>query len=145
MLAEHSGLVYHLTRNSRRVYSSSFLSTWWLLSEYINLNNPDEQCKYSHSGLLCGKCKESLSLVLGSSQCKKCSNSYLALLIPFALAGVLLVMLLFLLDLTVKAGTLHGLIFYSNVVAANHHIFIPQSANNPASIFIAWLNLDLTF
>jgi len=51
--------------------------------------------------------------------------------------------LLFLLDLTVKAGTLHGLIFYSNIVAANHHIFIPQSANNPASIFIAWLNLDL--
>ena len=112
-------------------------------SKYINLNNPDEQCKDNHSGLLCGKCKESLSLVLGSYQCKKCSNSYLALLIPFALAGVLLVILLFLLDLTVKAGTLHGLIFYSNIVAANHHIFIPQSANNPASIFIAWLNLDL--
>ena len=112
-------------------------------SKHINLINPDKQCNYNRSGLLCGRCKESLSLVLGSSQCKYCSNSYLALLIPFALAGVLLVILLLLLHLTVAAGTLHGLIFYANVVAANHHIFFPQSSNNPASIFIAWLNLDL--
>ena len=112
-------------------------------SKYINLNNPDEQCKYNRSSLLCGKCKEGLSLLLGSSQCKQCSNNYLALLIPFALAGVLLVTLLFLLHLTVAEGTLHGLIFYANIVAANHHIFLPQSSNDPASIFIAWLNLDL--
>ena len=109
----------------------------------INLNNPDEQCVFNRSGLLCGKCKEGLSLVLGSSQCKECSNNYLALLIPFALTGMLLVILLFLLHLTVAAGTIHGMIFYANIVAANHHIFFPQSSNNPASIFIAWLNLDL--
>jgi len=89
-----------------------------------------------------GNVKKDLSLVLGSSQCKECSNNYLALLIPFALADVLLVISLFLLHLTVAAGTLHGLIFYANIVAANHHIF-PQSSNNPAGIFIAWLNLDL--
>ena len=112
-------------------------------SKYINLNNPDEQCSFNRSGLLCGKCKEGLSLVLGSSQCKECSNNYLALLIPFGLAGVVLVILLFLLHLTVAAGTLHGLIFYANIVATNYHIFFPQSSNNPAVTFIAWLNLDL--
>ena len=112
-------------------------------SKYINLRDPDKQCNVNRSGLLCGKCEEGLSLVLGSSQCKECSNDYVALLIPFALAGVLLVILLFLLHLTVAAGTLHGLIFYANIVAANHHIFFPQSSSNPASIFIAWLNLDL--
>ena len=112
-------------------------------SKYINLRDPDKQCNVNRSGLLCGKCKEGFSLVLGTSQCKECSNVYLALLIPFALAGVLLVVLLFLLRLTVAAGTLHGLIFYANIVAANHHIFFPQSSNNPAVIFIAWLNLDL--
>ena len=112
-------------------------------SMYINLRDPDKQCDGNRSGLLCGKCKEGLSLVLGSSQCKECSNNYLALLIPFALAGVLLVILLFFLHLTVAAGTLHGLIFYANIVAANHHIFFPPSSNNPASIFVAWLNLDL--
>ena len=111
-------------------------------SNYINLNNPDKQCEFNRSGLLCGKCKESLSLVLGSYQCKKCSNNYLALLIPFALAGALLVLLLFLLHLTVAAGTLHGLIFYANIVEANYPIFFPQSSNDPASIFISWLNLD---
>ena len=111
--------------------------------KHINLNNPDEQCNFNHSALLCGKCKEGLSLVLGNSQCKQCSNNYLLLLIPFALAGLLLVVLLFLLRLTVTAGTLHGLIFYANIVAANHHIFFPHTPNNPASIFIAWLNLDL--
>ena len=112
-------------------------------SKYINLNDPDKQCNINRSGLLCGKCKEGFSLVLGTSQCKECSNVYLVLLIPIAFAGVLLVILLFLLHLTVAAGTLHGLIFYANIVAANHHIFFPQSSNNPASIFIAWLNLDL--
>ena len=112
-------------------------------SKYINLRDPNKQCNVNRSGLLCGKCKEGFSLVLGSSQCKECSNNYLALLIPFALAGVLLVTLIFLLHLTVAAGTLHGLVFYANIVAANHHIFFPQSSNNPAVIFIAWLNLDL--
>ena len=112
-------------------------------NKYINLRDPDKQCNVNRSGLLCGKCKEGLSLVLGSSQCKECSNTYLALLIPFALAGVVLIIFLFLLHLTVSAGTLHGLIFYANIVAANHHIFFPQSSNNPAGIFIAWLNLDL--
>ena len=112
-------------------------------SKYINLRDPDKQCNVNRSRLLCGKCKEGLSLVLGSSQCKQCSNNYLALLIPFALAGVVLIVLLFLLHLTVAAGTLHGLIFYANIVAANYHFFFPQSSNNPAGIFIAWLNLDL--
>ena len=112
-------------------------------SKYINFNTPDQQCNFNRSGLLCGKCKKQLSLVLGSSECKQCSNNHLALLIPFALAGVLLVILLFLLNLTVAAGTLHGLVFYTNIVAANHHIFFPHITNNPANIFIAWLNLDL--
>ena len=112
-------------------------------SKHINMHSPDEQCNYNRSGLLCGNCKENFSLILGSSQCKQCTNNYLALLVPFALAGVLLVILLFLLHLTVAAGTLHGLIFYANIVATNHHIFFRQSSNNPASIFIAWLNLDV--
>ena len=36
----------------------------------------------------------------------------------FALAGVILVIMLFLLYLTVSDGTIHGLIFYANIVAA---------------------------
>ena len=112
--------------------------------KHINLNNPDEQCDSNHSGLLCGSCKENFSFILGGSQCRKCSNEYLALLIPFALAGVALVILLFVLNITVTTGTLHGLIFYANIVAANHQIFFPLGTNIVAKIFIAWLNLDLS-
>ena len=112
-------------------------------SKHINMNNPDEQCDSNHSGLLCGSCKENFNFILGGSQCRKCSNEYLALLIPFALAGVALVILLFVLNMTVTTGTLHGLIFYANIVAANHQIFFPLDTNIVAKIFIAWLNLDL--
>ena len=110
---------------------------------HINLNNPDEQCRPNHWGLLCSSCKYGFSLILGSSQCKKCSNRYLALLIPFALAGVALVVLLFILNMTVTTGTLHGVIFYANIVAANYQIFFPPEFNIVAKIFIAWLNLEL--
>ena len=111
--------------------------------KHINLNNPDEQCRPNRRGLLCSSCKDGFSLILGSSQCKKCSNRYLALFIPFALAGVALVILLFILNMTVTTGTLHGLIFYANIVAANYQIFFPPEFNIVAKIFIAWLNLDL--
>ena len=112
-------------------------------SRHINLNNPDEQCGSNHSGLLCGSCKENFSFILGGSQCRECSNEYLALLIPFALAGVALVILLFVLNLTVATGTIHGLIFYANIIAANHQIFFSLDSTIAARIFIAWLNLDL--
>ena len=65
------------------------------------LNNTDLQCAYNRSGLLCGHCKEGYSLVLGTSHCKQCNNSHLALIIPLAVMGVALVVLLLVLKLTV--------------------------------------------
>ena len=110
---------------------------------YIEVDDSDAQCSYNRSGVLCGECGQNLSLVFGSSHCKQCSNGYLALLIPFAIAGILLVFLLFILRLTVAAGTLHGLIFYANIVQVNSAIFFPPGSANPVTVFIAWLNLDL--
>ena len=110
---------------------------------YTDVDDSDAQCSYNRSGVLCGKCGENLSLVFGSSRCMQCSNSYLALLIPFAMAGILLVFLLFILRLTVAAGTLHGLIFYANIVQVNSAIFFPPGRANALTVFIAWLNLDL--
>ena len=110
---------------------------------YIDVDDSDAQCSYNRSGVLCGECSQNLSLVFGSSRCLHCSDSYLALLIAFAIAGILLVLLLFVLRLTVAAGTLHGLIFYANIVQVNSAIFFPPGRANPLTIFIAWLNLDL--
>ena len=81
--------------------------------------------------------KEGFSQVLGSSRCFECSNDYLSLLIPFAIAGIVL---LFVLNLTVSVGTINGLIFYANIVKINETIFFPPGNN---SAFISWLNLDL--
>ena len=109
----------------------------------VTLSEPDSQCNYNHSGTLCGGCQPGLSLALGSAQCLKCSNKYLALLIPLTLAGPVLVFCIKLLDLTISQGTLNGLIFYANIVKANEYIFLPQGQTNPLTVFIAWLNLDL--
>ena len=114
----------------------------------FTLDNQDDQCASNHSGVLCGACQQGLSLALGTSQCLKCSNVYLLLLIPFALAGVALVFLLLKCNLTVSVGSINGLIFYANIVQVNHPTFFPQGAQNMnlltkcLSLFIAWLNLD---
>ena len=99
------------------------------------LNNTDIQCEYNRSGLLCGCCKEGYSLVLGTHQCRKCTNSYLGLLIPFALMGVVLVFLLLVCKLTVATGTLSGLVFYANIVGDNRTIFLPVKSTDAFSVF----------
>ena len=109
----------------------------------VTLSDPDSQCNYNHSGTLCGGCQPGLSLALGSAQCLQCSNKYLALLIPFALAGPAVVFFIKLLDLTISQGTVNGLIFYANIIKANDFAFLPQGTTNPLTLFIAWLNLDL--
>ena len=108
----------------------------------FSLSNTDMLCKYNRSGLLCGACKEGYSLVLGTSHCKQCTNSHLALLIPFAVMGVALVFLLLVCKLTVATGTLSGLVFYANIVGPNRIIFLPVESTDAISVFIAWLNLD---
>ena len=110
---------------------------------YIDPSNSDSQCDFNRSGILCGSCEPELSVAFGSFHCLQCSNTYLALLIPFALAGIALVLLLFLLQLTVSIGTVNGLIFYANIVAGNKAIFLTYGDTNLLTVFIAWLNLDL--
>ena len=151
------------------VYDSSFLrpngSNYWMgsvsnTSEIIinphcpfdfctegetrfTLNSTDLQCAHHRSGVLCGACQSGFSLALGSSRCLSCSNVFLALLIPFALAGIALVTLLFALRLTVSTGTISGLVFYANILTINRRIFFPSGETNILTVFIAWINLDL--
>ena len=109
----------------------------------ITLQRIDAQCAHNRSGTLCGACIHNFSLSLGSSHSLPCSNTYLVLILPFALAGVALVGLLLFLRLTVAYGTLNGLVFYANMVQINRHIFFPFGETNILTVFIAWVNLDL--
>ena len=74
------------------------------------LEDPDSQYNYNHSGTLCGGCQPGLSLALGTNQCMYCPISYLSLLLPFVLAGVVLVCFIKVIDLPISQGTLNGLI-----------------------------------
>ena len=112
-------------------------------SIHVTLSDHDVQCASNRTGTLCGGCKPGLSSVLGGSQCKECSSIYILLLIPFALAGVLLVFLLLGINLTVTVGTINGLLFYVNVVRENYIALFPSATDsNILTVFIAWLNLD---
>ena len=111
----------------------------------LNLENPDEQCAFNRSGTLCGACQHNLSHVFGTSACRECSSLWTLLWVPvIVLAGIALVVLLIVLNLTVSVGTINGLIFYANTVRANHATFFPPNTTNSfLHWFIAWINLDL--
>ena len=116
----------------------------------VDLNQPngaDAQCAFHRSSLLCGSCQPDLSLSLGSSHCLPCPSHWPALLIAITiaaiLAGIALVTLLLVLNMTVAVGTLNGLIFYANVVYANKSILLPFQKTNFVTVFISWLNLEL--
>ena len=90
-------------------------------------NGSDDQCNFNRSGILCGHCRSSLSLSLGSSHCIPCTKHwpsvFVLILAASFLAGIILVALLLMLNLTVATGTLNGIIFYANIINANASTF----------------------
>ena len=114
----------------------------------LNLNESDLQCNYNRSGVLCGKCIQGLSLMIGSNRCANCTDTTLvsvSIVIVAAVAGVVLVILLMVLNLTVSVGSINGVLFYANLVKLNESIFF-SNGNIPAiTQFISWCNLDMGF
>ena len=80
--------------------------------------------------------------MFGSSHCKLCSNFYLLLIIPIAIAGVVLVIMLFTFNLTVTNGIINTLIFYVNIISINYSQFC-FDGNSPDCTMLSLLNLDL--
>ena len=110
--------------------------------------NQDAQCAQMRSGLLCGRCRTNYSLGFGTQHCLYCNVTLtlsiirvVGLIVVCAVAGILLVVLLTVLNLTVAEGTLNGLIFYANIIQVNADIFFPPDTALWTT-FIAWLNLD---
>lgn len=110
----------------------------------LTLETPDRQCANYRAGVLCGACRSNYSFMLGSSKCGKCSHTYLVLILPFAMAGIVLVAFLSVLRLTVASGVANSVVLYANIVQVNKHIFLPpDNQANILTVFIAWINLDL--
>ena len=110
-------------------------------------NGEDMQCAFNRSRLLCGSCQPSLSLSLGSPHCLSCPNHwpvlFVSITIAALLAGILLIAILLVLNMTVEVGTLNGLIFYINIVAVNRSVLLPFEEHNFITVLVSWLNFDL--
>ena len=96
---------------------------------------------------MCGRCQVGYSLQLGGNKCSRCNNDSLALLMVFAVLGILLVSIIKVLDLTVTRGIVNGFIFYSNVVWRNNAVLFSLQDRQSAGYYvinlpIAWINLD---
>ena len=111
-------------------------------STNLSLSNPSVQCDFNRTGTLCGQCQKNFSLALGNLHCIPSDNNHAALIVLFALAGVTLILIIYLLRLTVSVGTLNGLFFYTNIIQANNQAFFPRDTINFFTVFISVLNLD---
>ena len=113
-------------------------------STKLQLNNPDLQCQFSRSGILCGQCQQGLSIIFGSSDCQQCSNVYLLLIIPIAVSGILLVIVMFVLNLTVSEGTINPFILYFNILNIHNIPLFPlHSLVKPLHVLTSFANLNL--
>ena len=113
-------------------------------SSNINLLYPDLQCQFNRTGILCSQCQQHLSMVFASSRCLRCTNTYILITIIIIVTGIVLVVLLYLLNLTVTKGTINGIILYANIISINDSIFLTNTnIFGPLKVFISFANLDL--
>ena len=144
-IRERSNIWLRYDQEHLKVHGNCPLDYCQVSSHSINLEHPDEQCASNRTGIICGACRANYSTALGGSKCLQCTSRYSPVwLIPvLAAAGVALVALLLLCNMTISHGTLNGLIFYANVVSIARLSNLQNCSINPVlSVFIAWINLD---
>jgi hypothetical protein len=100
--------------------------------------------------LISSRCGSDRGISLGNSPCTPCSSDWyldlVGIVVGAFIAGIALVIFMLALNLTVAVGTLNGILFYANIVAANTETyFLPFTAPNFVTVFISWLNLDIGF
>ena len=136
--------VFHYSSTDKRITISS---------KDLSINS--SLCLYNREGISCGSCSTNYSVVFGSTECRQCSNWWLWTLVLYALAGPLLIYLLYALRLLLTTGTLNGIIFYIQI--ANSGLYDVLSINvsqcswvikysmKLALFVISILNLNLGF
>ena len=111
----------------------------------VDLSDVDKQCAFNRAGRLCGGCVEGYSLAIGSTHCLNCPNSsYFALVLFFIFAGLALVLIIHILNLTITQGTINSIVLYANIIWTYEEVLFPRRDMLilPYRIFLAWLNLD---
>ena len=123
----------------------------FFLVKPLDLSQANSFCRPHRKGVYCGECEEGYSVVFGSGDCMKCSNWWLLTIALYALAGPLLIYVLYVLKLTLASGTMNGIIFYAQAANVNILPFIVALPSNEISftqfleIFLSSINLNLGF
>ena len=74
----------------------------------------------------------------------KCTNVHIVITLIVIVAGIVLVVLLYLLNLTVTKATINGVILYANIININYSTFLNNdNVLDPLKMFISFVNLDL--
>ena len=82
--------------------------------------------------------------MFGTSRCKKCTNYWLFLIPAFAIAGLLLVLVLFVFNLTVVDGDINGFILMVSGLSIHSSRVFP-STYGALWVLVSLCNLDLGF
>ena len=108
--------------------------------------NSSAQCAFNHAGVLCGGCIHNYSMAIGSTKCIRCDNRHTALVLVFAVAGLVIVLFILAVNLTITEGLINSLIFYANIIQTYKQILPspdkPSQFESMLHVFIAWFNLD---
>ena len=116
-------------------------------------NNVFSDNSAAYEVLILPNCRQGHGLSLGSSRCIECSENWhrdlIGIVIAAFIAGIALVIFMLALNMTVAVGTLNGILFYANIVAANADTYFLSLKETDfvhvPNVFISWLNLDIGF
>lgn len=129
------------------LYSKNcFVDYCLLTASYLKLNisTIDAQCNYGRTGHICGYCPKGYDSVFGAKpKCKKCTNIWFLVILVLGVAGFLLVIVLFVLNLTVTKGLINGYVLYTNIVGMENMNIFPSDHNSILPIVVDISNLNL--
>ena len=129
------------TDNTSLLFSDSCLPSYCrdtYTSKEVFLSNLTQQCLHGRVGTLCGECPEGQSVVLGSYNCKECSNYGILVAVVYLVAGPLVIVFICVFNWTVSARSINGLLLYLNIISINSDLLL--HSNSFPFVVISWLN-----
>ena len=96
-------------------------------------------CTNLRQGFLCSECPHGYSSVFGGFECTKCHGPWYLITLFYAIAGLSLIALLFLFNLTIVQGIINGISFYANIMYL-YDDFLQEHAGEPFYSIISMLN-----
>ena len=131
-----------------RIFCNSLIKRGGVsLDELNSSNNNNKQCNEENGriGFVCSECPPGYSSVFGGYTCTQCNGPWFILFIPLhVLAGLALVALLFLFNLTIVQGTINGISLYANIMYL-YYDDLQDYARKPFYKIISLLNFGSEF